>query len=156
MLAISWFYWTDFVSYSLTIQHSICTLTHSQVILLKYEPNLDSFLLHLIQDSLPRKVCMSAQVYFSQSTTFFWQITSSTSLTTIMTSIFTTIFATLTHPNQPSLRPLTSMCQSPLKWQWQQQELKKYHVSSPKHPSNGLYHHLDLRYISFFFFFSFY
>ena len=35
-------------------------------------------------------------IYFSHSTIFYWQITSSTSSTTTMTSIFATIFVTLT------------------------------------------------------------
>ena len=56
-------------------------------------------------------------------------------------------------PNWP-LAPLTLTCQLPRKWQWQQQQLKKYCISSPRCLNNGLYHCLNLRYI-FFFLFSF-
>ena len=108
---------------------------------------------------------MSAQVcflfyfiYFSHSTFFFfWHITSSTSSTTTMTSIFATIFAISTQriqwqPNRP-LAPLTLTRRLPQKWHWQQQQLKKYCVLSPRYLNDGLYHCLDLRYI--FFLFSF-
>ena len=128
--------------------------------------NQDSFLTPSIWDSLPRKVCrwwahryvfyFILYIFLIQHF-FFFGISPHPPHRLLPWPPFLPPFLPSQciqwQPNRP-LAPLTSTCRLPQKWQWQQQQLKKYCVSSPRCLNNSLYHRLYLRYI-FFFLFSF-
>ena len=136
--------------------HELSFSNVSQIRILFYRPQSGTLFPERCVDDERTGMFLFYFIYFSHSTIFFFGISPHPPHQLLPWPPFLPPFLPSRRiqwqPNQP-LAPLTSTHRLPQKQQWQQQQLKKYCVLSPRYLNNGLYHHLDLRYIFFFLFF---